>query len=212
MPQDHVTTVNGGDGRIRIYNTPEGNLLLMQGEGPDTIVKSYPMPDAQGGDGASLGDEPHKRITRAQQRLQRLREQAPFEAVRRVDVPGQDEPYFVKRGSFADMTYASALSGRDQNGHLILSDSEAYVGFMASLFRTFCVVSETDRTPYFESLADARAFVEDLCPLAGDAVGTLFYCIADMNPEVWPEGAAQAKNVWAALTQQPAPTPSSKLP
>lgn len=158
----------------------------------------------RGGDGASLMGEATQ--TRAQMRLRRLEMQAPTELVRRVEVPGDDEPYFVKRGGFACITFAAGLSGRNKDGLLLLTDGEALAGFCAALLRTFCVVSETDLTSYFETLADARAFVDNANPSTTDAVSMLFYCCLEMNPDAGPEFAAEAKKVWAALAAMPIPS------
>lgn len=151
---------------------------------------------ARGGDGASLMDDAPV-LTRSQQRLARLEAAAATETVRRVDVPGDNEPYWVKRGGFADLTHAAALSGRDETGVLSLSAIDNLTGFIAALLFVFTVNSESDKSRYFESRDDARAFAN--APNSGDAAGMLFYAIVALNNEVWPEGAKQAGEVWAAL-------------
>lgn len=175
---------------------------------PDVFVEMpLPNPDAfawepdmvRGGDGASLMENAPQ--TRAQKRLFKLREGARFDSVRRVDVDGDNEPYWVKRGGFTDLVTAAALSGRNQAGVLSLSESEGLASLLAALLRTFVVAGENERAPFFVDLSEARGFVDDPSPLAVETVGTLYYAILDLNPEAFPEGAAQAKNVYRAIME-----------
>jgi len=139
------------------------------------------------------------KATRAGERLKRLKEEAKYEPIRKIEVEGDPEPWFVKKGSFPELIMTAKLAGRDEKGVLNLDGTDQFAAFIAALLRTFVVVSEEDKSPYFESLEDARAFVDDGFDTTTDVVSLLFYGIIDFNPAVYPEGSSAAKKVWAAL-------------
>lgn len=143
--------------------------------------------------------------SQAARRLRRLGGNTGVELVRRVTVPGDEEAWWVKRGSFADLALVAMLCGRDAVGHLSLEKSEEVSGFVAAVLLALVVDGPAERRPYFESLTEARGFVACPCPPVADTVATLFYAAVELNPEVWPEGEATAKKVWRALHQSGTP-------
>ncbi|RYG53556.1 hypothetical protein EON80_32590, partial [bacterium] len=148
-----------------------GVMTVVQGD----KVKTYPLPSVKGGDGASLGVQGEARqLTRAERRLAKLSQDSQYQPVQEINIPGDDEPWFIKRGSFADLTMASKLAGRNPEGVLSLEEADQIAGFVAAVLRTFVVVGMNNKAPFFESLPDARNFVDSGISAAADAVAVLY--------------------------------------
>ena len=138
------------------------------------------------------------KLNRAQRRLAKLRGDF-AEFVRRIDIPDDDEPWFVKRGDFAELNIVAQLSGRDKFGVLMLDTADEFNGFIAAVLSQLLVESETDLTLFFNDYEEAFEFASDAAPGVADVVAMLFYGAVDLNPEVWPENSEAAKKVWTEM-------------
>ncbi len=128
-------------------------------------------------DGAELA------LSRAQRRLlarRKEREEAGERFITKVTYDGED--WFIKRLAAPEVYAVGMRTGRDALGVLDLTNEDVLGGFTASFMFAAAVCGEDDPTPYYESVEDAQAWVDE----AGEAglIFFLFNRITEINTEL----------------------------
>lgn len=139
-------------------------------------------------------------------RLQKLRGGAPAVArIERVDVEGQDEPFWIRRFNLEDLTRVALLSARDRSGRLVLIQEGSLHRLLSALLFVGVANGEHDPTPFFASWEEASDWAGDATEAVVNINGELFARLTALNPSILPGENSQDQEEDAAKDGEEAP-------
>lgn len=149
-------------------------------------------------------------VSPARRRLRALQRGGAGPRIERVEIAGDPDPWFIKRGGLGELAAVAAWSPRDATGRLLIADDDpttALVGFSAAALLIYVVSGEDDETPFFESYADAYEAADTRDDAEMAIVDALVNHICRINPRLVPDGeelSAEEKRAVAAQEKKSA--------
>ncbi|MBW3635757.1 MAG: hypothetical protein KY445_04725 [Armatimonadetes bacterium] len=126
-------------------------------------------------------------VSRTQARLERLLRGDEKPVCERVEIEGEDEPFWIRRLDLEGLTRIGLLAARNRRGELILAQEGHFRGLMAAMLFV-CVVEDQDSaTPLFTRWEMAYDFAHSTREEVIHINSVLFDRILQLNPDILPK-------------------------